>query len=312
MKMEDNESIDYAAVFGVEEDTGPTGEKTGAGEEMLEQETAEEEDPSEDEGAEDGVQDDGTQGQGTEEGSQAAQQTAQHGAEDQQAIIDRAVQEAIEKNNQKHQAEMKSFFQKANLKNTITGEPITDMVGFDKWNSAFAAAKLEQDLKAGRLTPEALQAAIAQNPVVQQAQQIIEQQAAAQHQAERQLQEQQAKAILDDEIAKISQQDPSIRSVDDLMGAENYDQIYGMVKKGYKLSDAYKLVNFDKLTQKAAAASRQQVRNQALGKSHMSQTQTRGAGAVEVPRDIKQAYLELNPKATDAEIRSHYAKYIKK
>ncbi len=309
--MEENESIDYAEVFGIDEGTDPeqTGEETDAGEESRENaEPAEDEASSQDEDAEaDGMTDDDDAA--TTEAQRQADQKRDAAV---QAAIDKAVQAAIEKNDQKHSAEMEAFFRRANLKNTITGEPITDMAGFDKWNSEFSAAKLAQDLKAGRLTPEALQAAITQNPVLQQAQRIIAQQAEDKQNAERQLQEQQAKAALNDEIAKISKQDPSIQTVEDLMETENYDQIYGMVKNGYKLSDAYKLVNFDKLTQKAAAASRQQVRNQALGKSHMTQTQARGAGAVEVPRDVKQLYLELNPNATDAEIRANYARYIKK
>lgn len=305
--MEENESIDYAELFGVEEvNAGPADEETG--EAGSEQDTTQ---PDEDEE----IQEDGSAIDAAEDEAQTQQQRQkddpQLNAREQQAAIDRAVQAAIEKNNQQHQSELAAFFQKANLKNTITGEPITDMEGFDKWNSAFSNAKLEQDLKAGRLTPEMLQAVIAQNPLIQQAQQMLAQQTAEKQQAQMQVQAQQAKAILDEEITKISQQDPSVRTVEDLMESENYDQIYGLVQKGYALSDAFKLVNFDRLTQRVAAASRQQARNQELGKRHMIKTQARGAGAVEVPREIKQAYLELMPNATDTEIREHWAKYIK-
>ncbi len=297
--MEDTESIDYAAIFGVEEDTGPTGEETGAGEEMLEQETAEEEDPSEDEGAEEEVPEDA--GVSELHNDDAAITAARRQAEQER---DAAVQ-AVRAESQKA---LDDFVAAMGIKNPYTGQAIKTKAEYDAYQKLHADKQRDQFMQANGMTEDQYNQFVQSLPEVQQAQQQLQ----AAKEAEKQLQEQQAKAILDDEIAKISQQDPSIRSVDDLMGAENYDQIYGMVKKGYKLSDAYKLVNFDKLTQKAAAASRQQVRNQALGKSHMSQTQTRGAGAVEVPRDIKQAYLELNPKATDAEIRSHYAKYIKK
>jgi len=84
------------------------------------------------------------------------------------------------------------------------------------------------------------------------------------------------------------------------------------VKKGNNLVDAFKLANYDTLTSSTAAASRQAAINAAQSKQHLSQTTTRGAGAVSVPADVKEAYRAFNPNATDAEIQQHYNKYVKK
>ena len=84
-----------------------------------------------------------------------------------------------------------------------------------------------------------------------------------------------------------------------------------MVKRGYSISDAYRLANYDALTQRAAEASRQAAISKAKSKEHLTATTQRGAGAVSVPDDVKAEYLAFNPDATEAEIQKHYQKYMK-
>ena len=85
-----------------------------------------------------------------------------------------------------------------------------------------------------------------------------------------------------------------------------------MVKKGYDLLDAYKLANFDAVQKATADSTRQAAMNAAAGKSHMSTTTARGAGAVSVPSDVADIYRVFESDVTDAEIQRHYAKYAKK
>ena len=77
------------------------------------------------------------------------------------------------------QADMAAFFARANLKNTVTGKPITTMEEFDAWRADYDAAKLQKDLKAGKLTPEALRSAVEQTPALQELRKQQEQRAAA-------------------------------------------------------------------------------------------------------------------------------------
>ena len=123
--------------------------------------------------------------------------------------------------------------------------------------------------------------------------------------------QQQQKLILDEQISAINKLDPGIKTVADLMERPEYKQIYANVQKGLSIVDAYKLVNFDSLTQSKAAGARQAALNSAAGKEHMAPTQSRGAGAVTVPKDVKEMYRLYNPEATDAEIQAHYAKFHK-
>ena len=80
------------------------------------------------------------------------------------------------------------------------------------------------------------------------------------------------------------------------------------VKKGNSLLDAFKLANFETLSQGTAARARQAAINAAQSKQHLAQTQTRGKGAVTVPSDVKELYRTMNPGVTDAEIQAHYSR----
>ncbi len=84
------------------------------------------------------------------------------------------------------------------------------------------------------------------------------------------------------------------------------------MKRGNTFTDAYKLVNFDRLTSRATGQAKQAALNQVNSKSHLDRTTTRGAGAVTVPADVIAEYKALNPTATNAEIQAHWAKYLKK
>lgn len=226
----------------------------------------------------------------------------------QQAAIDQAVQAAVKQEQDKQESAMKAFFEKAGLKNTITGEPITNMEQFDAWNQQFNDARLQRELKAGKLTPEGLAAAISNHPVVQQAQQLIASEAAA-RQAQ---QTATAKARIDGEIAEIHKLDASIGSLEDLMQTSYWPELYAMTKRGYSIKDAHFLLNHERLEQARVEAARQQGMNNARGKSHMTATTApRGAGSVSVPAAELALFRQFNPGATDAEIQDYYNRYKK-
>lgn len=153
----------------------------------------------------------------------------------------------------------------------------------------------------GTALPERLQAAIDRLPQVQQARQ----QAQA---ARREAEQLQAKLKVEEQLRQIAQLDPTVKSLSDLTRQPNYKTLYRLVQKGNTLTDAYKLANYDALIQSAAAASRQAAVNAATGKNHLQQTTTRGAGAVQVPAEVRELYRAFNPGVTDSEIQAHYAK----
>lgn len=229
--------------------------------------------------------------------------------ERQQAAMDQAVQAAVNAAEERHKADMERFFAQAGLKNTITGEPITNMEQFDAWNTAFQEAKLQRELKAGKLTQEGLAAAIGNHPAVKQAQQLAQQQAAARQEQEKA----QARARIDAELAEIHKVDASISTLEDLLKAPYGKELYDMTRRGYSIKDAHTLLTRDTLEKATAEAAKQAAINNARGKDHLTATGgSRGGGNVTVPKDILDTYRAFNPGATDAEIQAHYNKTLKK
>lgn len=236
---------------------------------------------------------------------QRRENAAQRRRAETQAAIDRAVEEAVKAERDRAKAEMDAFFASAALKNTITGKPITNMEEYNDWKQAFDANQLQKDLKAGRLTPEALQKVIEQTPAMQQVQQL------ARRQAEQQRQQAQAaaQARVDQEIAEIHKLDPSINGVKDLLNMPKAKEFYDLVKKGNSFLDAFRLANFEALAAKQAEAARQQAMNNARSKDHLTATGgQRGVGAAPVPADEMALFRLINPGATDAEIQDYYNK----
>lgn len=193
---------------------------------------------------------------------QRKEAAAQRRRAETQAAIDKAVEEAVKAEKDRSKAEMDAFFAAAALKNTITGKPITNMEEFNAWKQAFEAAKLQKDLKAGRLTPEALQKVIEQTPAMQQVQQMVQRQ----DEQQRQQAQEAAQVRVDQEIAEIHKLDPSISSVKDLLTMPKAKEFYALVKKGNSFLDAFRLANFETLAAKRADAARQQAMNNARSK----------------------------------------------
>ena len=236
---------------------------------------------------------------------QRKENAARRRREETRAAIDKAVQDAVKAEQDRSKAEMDAFFAAAALKNTLTGKPITNMEEFNEWKQAFDAAKLQRDLKAGKLTPEGLQKVIEQTPAMKQVQQIAQKQ----EEAARQQSEAAAKARVDAEIAEIHKLDPTISEVKDLLKMPTAKEFYALVKKGNSFLDAFRLANYDRLTTAAAEAAKQQAMNNARSKDHLTGTgPQRGQGSSPVPPDEMAMFRLINPGATDAEIQAYYNK----
>lgn len=332
------EESDLYAAFGLEQPAGgnePGAAEPGAQEgqaqgtepgtgEAQEPAQTQEQDPSRDQGnggAQGGAGGAGdvsgaSQAEGGQEGEpaqqtkeQRAENAARRRREEQQAAIDAAVKMAVEDERARTKGQMDAFFAKAGMKNTVTGKPITTLEEFDAWRADYDAAKLQKDLKAGKLTPEALRSAVEQTPAIQALKKQQEQQAAA----DEQRRQAEAQARVNAELAEIHKLDPTINTVEDLLSMPGAKAFYDLVRKGNSFLDAYRLANFDRLTTARAEAARQQALNNARGKDHLTGTGTpQGTGAATVPPDVKAEYLAFNPDATDAEIQKHYNRYMEK
>ena len=186
------------------------------------------------------------------------------------------------------------------LENPYTGRPITNKMEYDAWKRAEAQEQQQNVAEAAGMSQQEFGAFVDRLPQVQDYKRAAE--------AARQ---QQQKMVLEEQLQQIAKLDPSVKGVEDLMKRPEYREIYANVQKGLSIVDAFKLVNFDKLTSSAGNAARQAALNAANSKEHLAPTSQRGAGAIPVPADVKAQYRLLNPDATDAEIQEHYNRYHK-
>lgn len=229
--------------------------------------------------------------------------------QERQAAVERAVSAAVQAERERQEDAMKAFFQKAGLKNTVTGAPITNMEEFDSWNKQFNEARLQRELKAGKLTQEGLATAIDNHPAIKQAKELVQQEEAA----KRTQSVEKAKQRIQSEIDEIHKLDASIGTLEDLTRADYWPELYAMTKRGYSIKDAHFLLNHERLEQAKVAAAKQASMNNARGKDHMTPAAAaRGTGQVSVPAADLAMFRQFNPGATDAEIQAYYNKYMRK
>ena len=316
------EDIDYGAVFGIDaggaeetEPAEPSADTTAQG--ANGQETAEPADvEKQTEEAAAGTAEDGGQsagGDGRESQTQKRQtpeQNAQFAAARRKAEAERdaAIAKAKEDARAEAQRTIDEAFRNSGLTNPYTKKPITTKAEYDEYRARFEEEKKARILKKSGMTDEEFRQFVEGLPEVRQAREAKE----AAETAERKAREQQAKLKVEEQLKEISALDPTIKGLEDLARMETYPKLYELVQRGYTIADAFKLANYEALTGRAAAASRQAAINAAQGKQHLSQTTQRGTGGVNVPEDVKEEYRAFNPGITDEEIQKHYNRYMKK
>lgn len=236
--------------------------------------------------------------------------------QEQKTMTERAVNDALNAERQKHAEDMKVFFTQMGIRNPETGEPITSMEEFWNWKRGFDAAQLDKDLKSGKASADQISQLITSHPTVQKAQQIIQQSQLRQQEAQRVQQEQQQtadRARIEADLAEINKLNPGIKGAVDLLAMPKYETFKDYVDKGMGLLDAYKLTHMEELTEAKASAVAQQMRNNQRGKEHLTPAAAaRGSGAQAVPDNVMAMYRAFNPKASEAEIQAHYNKNLRK
>lgn len=229
--------------------------------------------------------------------------------QEEDARVQKAVSEALQAERTKHDTDMKAFFEKAGIKDTFTGKPITSMEEFYAWRNKLDEAKIQKDLKEGKLTPEALEKAVAAHPVIKQAEQVVQKG----QEAQRRAQEAEDKVRIEAQIAEISKIDPIVKSTADLLKIPEAKDLYAYIKKGYSIPDAHYLATRERRENARVEAVKQQAMNNARGKDHLQATgNARGTGAISVPAEEMKLYRMMNPGATEAQIQAHFNQYMKK
>ena len=273
-----------------------------ADEEIVEQETGENEEgetaePQEEETTETESEETGEENGDAEPHEQTAEENARYAA-----IRRRAEEEA----RRKYDTQLNGLNQQVaamcqGVTHPTTGQPITNVHDYLDALAIQQRQASEQELQEKGVDPALIDRMIASNPVVMQAQQVIE--ATKAMGAEKQLQS---------DLAEISKIDPNIKGIQDLATLPNFPDMLARVERGESLVDAYKIVNFNNFMQNTGDAARQQAINQMRGKSHLASPSTSVATEnddVEVPKEIMSSWKAEGK--TEKQIRELYKKVAK-
>ena len=234
---------------------------------------------------------------------------AQRRRQEQQAAINKAVEEALALERQRNEKQLEDIFTRAGLKNTVTGAPIKTQADFENWERSWHQQQLASQVEAGQLTPEMLDKVIAEHPDVKRAQALIQ----AQQQLEQQRAEEAAKQRIETDLAKIRALDPEVTTVEQLFAGSYGQQIMELTQKGLDLAQAYYLATREDREKAIAETARQQAALHSRGKQHLIPNgNAAGAGAVAVPQEEMALYRMMMPNGTDAEFQAHYNKHLNK
>lgn len=293
--------IDYNALFGL----GGNEQEVAAPAEETAEVPADA--PEAEEAPETGqTEDDNTQGDDNAKYA-AARRKAERERDEAVARAERERDAAAEKARGEARAELDRLFAGCGIDNPFTGGKIGSLAEFEAYRKA-QNDRAREDFKRGAgLDDAGYRAFVDELPEVKEAREAK----AAADKTRQDAEAERARVKMDEQLREIAKLNPEIRELKDLAAMETYPQLYELVQKGNTILDANKLANYDALTRSAAESAKQAARNAAQSKQHLTQTTSRGAGAVQVPEDVKAQYRVFNPDATDAEIQAHYARYHK-
>ena len=190
-----------------------------------------------------------------------------------------------------------------NLTNPYTKEPIKNKADYDAYRAKVDEDRRAKLLKKAGMSEEEFAKLAAEQPEIK-----------AQLEEAREAKRQAAAAAMNEQMRQIHELDPEINTIEDLAKMPNYAEFYRFVKQNrLSLVEAYRLANMERLSARTAAATKQAAMNAAQSKAHLEATKARGKGGdvTVVPNDVREYYRMINPKATEAEVKADYAKYLK-
>ena len=174
---------------------------------------------------------------------------------------------------------------RAGIVNSETGKPITTLSELDE----FIRTQSDERLENGNANAEDVRRLIREEINRTQAPQT------AQPSPEE-------KKMVDQQLAQIRQMDPAMTDLDAILASEAGEQFRHYVGMGLDFIEAYTLAAKDRL----AGISANRAGAKGSGKDHLQSLSSRGQGALDVPPDEMALFRELNPGASDAEIRAFY------
>lgn len=246
------------------------------------------------------TEDDGTTEDDAGEGSEEEpQEDGAKGAEPPGADRERELAgERISARRSGRRREMDELVRSLGLKDA-EGNAIESREALDAYRESRRSDEARAKLRRAGIDVEALETLVSENPEVRAARSI-----AAEAERERaQAAEIRQKAAFDEEIRKVGEIDPTVKNVEDLRAKPYFDEVYGMVERGYSISDAVRLATYDDHVRRVAEGSAKSAAAKAASKAHLVPTASRGQGASTVPAEVREQYRVFLPDASDADIQ---------
>lgn len=203
----------------------------------------------------------------------------------------------------KAQAEVDALYAKqfGNYTNPETGQPIRSARDYSEAMLAQERLQARQKLQENNIDPNIIDSLIANSPVVRQAEATMAE-----------LTNMRAQQEVDKDIAEVLKLDPTLTSKDAIMNDPSFPLVLEKVQSGMRLVDAYKLVNFDRLSSSNTAAARQAAINQVKGQSHLSNAAGLNVqdNAEDIPASMVENFKELFPGKSMKDLKALYNKTL--
>lgn len=187
-------------------------------------------------------------------------------------------------------------------KNPETGQPIKSAADYAEALAAQERLQARQKLQENNIDPSLIDNLIANSPVVRRAEE-----------ATAELNSIRAQQQVDRDIETIIKMDPSLNSKEDLLKDPLLPEIVEKVRtSGMSFVDAYKIVNFDRLSNSKTAAAKQSVVNQVKGQSHLSNAPSLNVNdsGEDIPASMVETFKEMFPDKSMKELRVLYNKTL--
>lgn len=207
---------------------------------------------------------------------------------------------------EKFQKQKDNFYAGMKKVNPYTNEPITNEAEFIAYEAETRRREREQEFKKAGLKPETIEQMINEHPDVKAAKEAAEEAKASKERYDKLA----AQQVVMDEIRKIRQIDPNIRTAEDLMKHPKYAEIKQLVTgNNHTLAKAFEIATKESREAQVQARGRDSAAAVASSKGHMVSSAVSGTGADEftVPAETLKYYRKAYPKLSDAELRKKYA-----
>ena len=191
-----------------------------------------------------------------------------------------------------------------NYKNPETGQPIRSAKDYYEAMAAQERVNAREQMQQNGIDPTLIDNLIANSPAVRQAQA-----------ATAELNSYRANRMLEEDYLEVMKLDPTMTDKEAIINDPSYADVVGfsLSHPGLRFSDAYKIVNFDKLSGTREAAAKQATINQVKGKNHLATGAAINVGDSEddIPANLVNQYKEWFPEKSMKELKALYNKTVK-